>query len=502
VVDTPRAPEAPPADPAAALPTSARLVRGALLLGLAAGPAAWLLLPPLLRPGVLPGLPSTGVFPLLHRWWALTTTAPPRFPEPADPAPTDALALVVSPLTALLGAPGALTVVLLAGFVATLVVTWRFTRRLADPWTAAAATAAFTASPAVIAGVASGEVDAWHGWAAIGLALATGPAALVVGALAALVAPTLLPAALLPAAFVLWTREGPTRWWPLGGWAAAVGLRTLLGWPSGARTGGIEAWFARVELSPAPDRVGEVYVGVAAVALLALGLARPEARRYVWLGLAALFAASWNAPLPPERFLVLVPLAGALAGLTAVRGFAPAWGPAAAVWVATAVVGEGWKGVAVDVPLATISLAAPADRAAVGEGPVLDLPASRPALRRGAWAQAWHGQPVASDGEGHLAPAAAALAATLSTGGCADPATVGFRTVIARREGSLRELGPLRACLGEPAWDDGAVVVWRIADGGVPGAAAASAPGEGAPPAVPGPTPEPGSPDRGPSGPR
>ncbi|MFN7147543.1 MAG: hypothetical protein ACK4YP_27495, partial [Myxococcota bacterium] len=45
----------------------------------------------------------------------------------------------------------------------------------------------------------------------------------------------------------------------------------------------------------------------------------------------------------------------------------------------------------------------------------------------------------------------------------ADPATLGFASVVVRREGIFRELGPLRACLGDPAWDDGAVAVWRLA---------------------------------------
>jgi len=42
----------------------------------------------------------------------------------------------------------------------------------------------------------------------------------------------------------------------------------------------------------------------------------------------------------------------------------------------------------------------------------------------------------------------ATLAATLTSGGCADVGAAGFRTVVARREGALREMAPLRACLG------------------------------------------------------
>ncbi len=454
---------APPDAASAALPASARFARRALLVGLAAGPAAWLLLPPLLRPGVVPGVPSAGIYPLLHRLWAAVDGAPPRFPEPGAQAPADVLATLLSPLTGAVGAPATFSLVALAGLGATLAVTWRYTRRFADGWTAAAATAAFTASPAVVAGVASGDLEAWQGWALLALPLTAGPAALGVGLAAALFAPTMLPAAFLPAAWATWTGEGRGRWWPLVGWALAVAARSAVGWPAIESRASYDAWFALLEAAPAPERVNEVYVGFAAVALLLAGLARPGAtRRVAGLGLAALAGSVVTAPVPPERFLHLVPLAAAIAGLGSLRTLAPAWGPAAAVWAATALVGEGWKGVATPVPLATATLAEPAPVEEIAEGPVLDLPATRGAIRRGLWFQARHGQPVAADVDGLVTGEVSDLAAALSTGGCADPGAVGFRTVVARREGALRELGGLRACLGEPAWDDGAVAVWRF----------------------------------------
>ena len=175
------------------------LVRRALLALIAVGPAAWLLLPPVLG-AAIPGVPTAGIYGVLQAWSAVTGPLPDRFPEPgATPVP-DTLAHVLRPLIAGLGVVPTIKLVMLAGFAGTLGMAWRYCRAQgADDWTTAVSTAAFAASPAVIAGVASGDLDAWHGWALLALALTRDARALLVGIGIAIAAPTMLPAALLPA---------------------------------------------------------------------------------------------------------------------------------------------------------------------------------------------------------------------------------------------------------------------------------------------------------------
>lgn len=471
--------------PAAARPaeapvasTATRAARTALVAGLAAGPAVWLLVPALLRSGSMPGAPSAGIYPLLHRWWAIGGGAPARFPEPGDAPSADLLATLLHPLVAALGVPFVVKGVMLAGLVLTLVLGWRYARRLTgDDWAASAAVAVFAASPAVVAGVTSGDLDAWHGWALLALPLVAGPAALAVGLAIALVAPTMVPAALLPVVYAAWSGEGRARYWPLAGWGLAVGTRMALGWPDNTSNAGREAWFSALTPAVEPERVHQVYVGFAAVGLLALALSAPKVKAaWGWcaIGVTALVFGLVSSRVPPERFLHLVPLAAAIGGLAALRARAPGHIPAAAVWVATLLIAEGWKGVAAPVPLVTATLLDPAPTAELADGPVLDLPATRTAIRRGLWYQTHHGHAIAADVQGNVAADVATLGATLMTGGCMDVAAYGFTNVVARREGALRELGPLRACLGEPAWDDGAVALWRLSPGaGVAGDEAA-----------------------------
>lgn len=457
----------------AAAPSASRLGRRALLVGLAAGPAAWLLLPGLLATTAIPGAPSGGVYPLLHRWWAVGGAAPARFPEPGLLPAVDPAAWLLHPLVVALGAALVVKGVMLAGMIATLLVTWRYARRITgDDWAASATTAVFTASPAVVAGVTGGDLDAWHGWALLVIPLFAGPATLAAGLAVAVLAPTMVPAALLPAALATWTaarHEGRPAWtraWPLAGWGLAVLVASLVGWPTVPSTAGYSGWFSALTPALEPERVHQVYVGFGAAGLLAMSLVPvlggARARPWGIVGLLALVLSLVSSPVPPERFLHLVPFAAALGCLAILRARAPAWAPAGAVWVATLLVGEGWKGVAAPVPLLTATLVDPAPVAELAEGPVLDLPATHTAIRRGLWFQTHHGRPIAADVEGHLTPEIATLGATLMTGGCGDVAAQGFRTVVARREGSLRELAPLRACLGEPAWDDGQVAVWRL----------------------------------------
>ncbi|MDP2306210.1 MAG: hypothetical protein Q8P18_09315 [Pseudomonadota bacterium] len=447
-------------------------MRRVLLVGLAAGPAAWLVLPGVLSTTAIAGAPTAGIYPLLHRWWAVGGGAPPRFPEPGAALPTDALAWLLHPLVVVLGAAIVVKCVMLAGAILTVALAWRYARRITgDDFAASAAAAVFAASPAVVAGLTGGELDASGGWALVALPLVSGPAAIGVGLAVALAAPTMVPAALLPAALAvaigagraIEKAPGAWRWWPLVGWAVALVAATVMGWPEARGGAGAGAWF--VQLAPAfePERVSEVYVGFGAAALIALALVLGRGFGRVWggVGLAALALALVPSPVP-ERFLHLVPFAAVLGGLSVVRARAPGWAPAAAVWIATLLLAEGWRGVAAAVPLVLAPLSDPAPVTELAEGPVLDLPATHRAARRGLWYQTRHGQPIAADVAGHATAEVAALSATLSTGGCADVASVGFHTVVARREGALREMAPLLACLGKPSWDDGVVAVWRL----------------------------------------
>lgn len=438
-------------------------IRRALLAALAVGAPAWLLVRPLFGDAV-PGAPTAGIYGVLQAWSTVVAPLPDRFPEPGTTPVPDTLAHVLRPLVAGLGVVPTVKLVMFAGLAATLAVTWRFARaRGADEWTSAVATAVFAASPAVIAGVASGDLDAWHGWALLALPLCRDARSVLVGGAIALAAPTFLPAALLPAIF-LSPEDGLTRWrgrlWPVVGWVAGMGLRTALGWPTIASGAGWDAWFTGLEPSPAPERIYQVYVGFTAIAGLLLAAA--GARAWAWVGGLALLGSLLTGPVPPERFLHLVPLAAALGGLEAARKTWPAWGPVVAVLGGAALLGEGWQGVATPVPLLTAPLADPAPVEQLAEGPVLDLPLTRGPARRALWYQVHHRHPIAPDADGLVTADVAELGATLSAGGCADPATLGFTTVVAQREGPLRELGPLTTCLGKPTWDDGAVAVWRL----------------------------------------
>lgn len=459
--------------PSVAVPEAAGLtaawVRRVLVFGLAAGPAAWLILPGLLSASTIPGAPTAGIYPLLHRWWAVGGGAPPRFPAPGVAPTTDALAWLLHPLVAALGAAVVVKGVMLVGAGLTVALGWRYARRgTASDWAASAATAVLAASPAVVAGITGGELDASHGWALVLLPLAAGPAALGAGLILGLAAPTMVPVALLPAALELFARAGAPGGgrraaWPLVGWAMAVATVFVLGWPERVASAGTGAWFAALTPALEPERVPEVYVGFGAAALLAIALllGRGLGRAWAAVGLVALALALVPGPAP-ERFLHLVPFAAVLGGLSVVGARAPGWAPAAAVWTATLLVAEGWRGIAAAVPLASAPLADLTPITELAEGPVLDLPATHKAVRRALWYQARHGHPIAVDVHGHATAEVAALAATLTSGGCADVTALGFHTVVARREGALRELAPLRACLGAPSWDDGVVAVWRV----------------------------------------
>jgi hypothetical protein len=476
------------------MPAVARLLRVVLLAGLAAGPALWLVVPGLVATDAIVGAPTAGVYPLLQSWWAVGAAVPPRFPDPGAPPLDDTLAVLLHPLVAAIGVVATVKLVMAVGTAATIGVTWRFCRRVGGDWSAAAATAAFTASPAVVAGITSGDLDAFQGWALLALPLAGGPACLAVGALMAVAAPTLLAAAAVPVLLATWSGVGRRRWFPLAGLGVGMAVRTALGWPSIASAPAVGAWFSPLTPAVEPERVFQVYVGFLAAGLVAAGLLLPRGtpamRGWGAVGAAALIGALVQSPLPPERFVHLVPLAAALVAMDLVRTHAPAWRPAGAVWVATALVAEGWKGVGAPVPLLQAPLSAPVPADALAEGPVLDLPATRGAIRRALWFQTTHGHAIAADSSGMVAPAVAAAASALAAGGCPDLAAMGFRDVVVRREGVLRELGTVRACLGTPTWDDGSAALWVLPAPSPP----ASPPGPG--PAGPDPAgPDPAGPD-------
>lgn len=434
----------------------ARLLRQALLALIALGPAAWLLGRPLLASASLPGAPSAGIYALLHRFWSVGAVVPERFPTPGASPHPEAIAWLLRPLVILTSPDAIVRALMLSGLVATGIIVWRYTRPLTTDWIAAAATGAAVVSPAVVAGVTSGDLDAWHLWAAFALALTTRGGSVATGVLIAVLAPTQLPVALLPVLLAARERRDV---WPLVGWLAGMVAAATIGWPQVDGNANHDAWFVLLDPAPAPERVFQVYVGFSAIALLVLGLFGAH-RRWALLGALALLGGLLHSPLPPERFLQLVPFAAALAGLTAIGRLTRSAVPA--VFVATALVAEGWKGVAAPVPLATAPLAAPAPIAELAPGPVLDLPATRGAIRRALWYQTLHQHPIAADAEALVTEEVARAAAGLGSGTCADFAGMGFTNVVARREGTFRELGKLETCLGKPSWDDGAVAVWRL----------------------------------------
>lgn len=439
-------------------PAPAQLLRRALLGAIALGPALWLLGRPLLDRAALPGVPSAGIYALLHRFWSVGAVVPERFPSPGASPHPEAIAWLLRPLIILAGPDVVVRLLMLGGLVATLSIVWRYARTLTTDWTAAAATAAATASPAVIAGVASGDLEAWHLWGAFALPLTGRMGSVATGIAIAVLAPTQLPVALLPV--VLHFRvKGDV--WPVIGWLVGMITAAGIGWPELEVSANHAAWFTYLQPASAPERVFQVYVGFFAAILLCVG-AVGKHRGWALLGALAMLGALLQSPLPPERFLQLVPFAALLSSMSTLRRYSTS--PVPAILFGTALLSEGWKGVATNVPLDTASLSAPAPISELAPGPVLDLPATRGAIRRALWYQTLHGHPIAADAGALVTEDVARVAAGLSAGSCADLATIGFTNVIARREASFRELGKLEACLGKPSWDDGAVAVWRVGE--------------------------------------
>jgi len=124
------------------------------------------------------------------------------------------------------------------------------------------------------------------------------------------------------------------------------------------------------------------------------------------------------------------------------------------------VVGEGWKGVSVDLPLAGASLDVPEAVHAIPPGPVLDLPATRSAAPRALFFQIFHQQPIAVSADG-LVPAQVDQAVrSLSSGSCPDLQALGFHSLLVRREQQFLALAPLVACYGTATVDDGKTALW------------------------------------------
>jgi hypothetical protein len=208
-----------------------------------------------------------------------------------------------------------------------------------------------------------------------------------------------------------------------------------------------------------------VYVGYGMALAIVGALAVPASRPWGLLAIAALIGANFQSELGPERFLLLVPLVGAVGAFAALRRVAPRSLPALSVLCAAAWIGEGWKGEPVDLPLPRSPVRIPDVVRAVTEGPVLDLPASPGGAMRGLWFQTAHGQTIAVDADGRLGPQLMPTVRSISADACPDLAALGFRTLIARREAEFHEISALVKCYGTPGADDGKVAVWRLGSG-------------------------------------
>lgn len=436
---------------------------GAVYAIVAAAPLAWLLLPALLSPDEVPGFATAKVYERLHAIWSVATGAAVTLGFPAtspDPPTYDATTRLLGFVARLTGVVPALKAWMFISALTTLALTLRLCRReLGDGWAASAAAAIGCASPAVLAGIASGESEVLHGWALVALPLCRGWGALPVGLAMGLFAPALVPVALLP---VLREPAGGARRRQVGGWAIGAATFAWQGAPLAEGIPAPHAWFSALHAAAAPERVFEIYIGFGAALAALAALAVPAARSWGVVAIAALAGSLFSSSIGPERFLLLAPLAAAVGGLRALRERAPEHLAAGSVLAAALLLAEGWKGEAVDLPLPRAPISVPSPVDAVAAGPVLDLPASPGASMRGLWFQTVHRQPIAADARGRFAADLLGAVQSMQTGACPDLRALGFSSVIARREAELHDLRPLVACLGLPDVDDGKVALWHL----------------------------------------
>lgn len=433
-------------------------------IGLAAGPLAWALLPALLSPQRFPGLPSTDTYIRLHAWWALSANAAPvlGFPGQSAPPVAEALAGLLLPLISALGPVLALKSTLLIDACLSGLCASRWLRGR-DPWIKAAAIAAFLASPATLTEIANGSPDALRAWAALFPLLNAGTGALALGAVAGLCGPSWSITAIIGLLFSLSQDESPwpTRLknhkWSIAGVASMLGVSVLSGWPKAIAP--VTTWFQHALLSPDPEHISAIYVGYAIPLLILVGLGGPG-RRYSQMALLAFAIGAVHSPFIPARLLALLPFYALLSVGSLIEKRAPTALPAGMVLLGALVVGEGWKGVSVDLPLAGASLEIPAAVKAIPLGPVLDLPATRSAAPRALFFQIFHQQPIAVSADGLVPSQVDQAVRSLSSGRCPDLEALGFHSLLVRREQQFLALAPVVACYGAATVDDGKIALW------------------------------------------
>lgn len=301
---------------------------------------------------------------------------------------------------------------MVAGALATLIVTWLWSRRILDEFGAGVATACFAAGPSVVGALARGDADALDGWALVLLPLCTGRVALMAGALIGWFAPSLAMASGVGVLAVGGFRGSfrmvvGRRTWPLAGWGVACAVAALT------------------------HRAAFIGVEEPLVAGLAV-------HRLTWL-----------APL--------------LLAAIVFRRFPR---PDAAMFGGALLLALGWRYGGTKLPIESVDLSVPETIAHVVSGTVLDLPTTRTANRRAGWLGAFHHQPRAANADGFLPVAAQSAADELLAGHCPDLAALGIAQVLARREEATHDLSAVVTCLGTPVSDDGRVALWVV--GGPP----------------------------------
>lgn len=434
-------------------------LRRAFFLGIAAIPALILLFPGLIAGDSFPGLPSAGVYFRLHSWWTQAFgSLRMGFPSLIEAPAPELLAQLLAPLVRAIGVVPVLKSTMLLDFGLSLGVGALWLRK-EEEWVRAAALAALLASPALIAGLAVGDPEALRLWVALLPGLALGPWGLLLGAVGGLLAPGMLPAALVFGGLRL--REKGVEPWTIGAMVVMALAAFWVGMPG--RVAPSPSWFYKVDLGPDPVEVTAIYLGYLIPALIALAFWGGE-RRVAGAALITFTAAALRMPLVPAHLLSFVPMLALLAAGRVIQQRLPNWAPAVLVLVGGAVVGEGWKGSAVPVPLPTADLSIPSPVLQIPKGPVLDLPPTEAAGGRSLWLQTVHRQPVAAMPSRMMNGQADNVASVLGGGGCPSLAPLGFRSLLVRREQGFRELDKVVACLGYPTVDDGRVALWLLGD--------------------------------------
>ena len=380
------------------------------------------------------------------------------FPSLVDlPAP-EPLARLLAPLVRAIGVVPVLKGTLVLDFGLSLGIGALWLRR-EEEWVRAASLAALLASPALIAGLVVGDPEALRLWVALLPGLGLGPWGLLLGGIGGLLAPGMLPAALVFAGLRI--REKGPELWTVACLVAMAAAAFWAGMPG--RVAPSPSWFFKVDLGPDPVEVTAIYLGYLVPILLGLAFWGGE-RMLAGAALITFGVAALRMPLVPAHLLSFVPMLALVAAGRVIQRRLPGWAPAALVLVGGAVVGEGWKGSAVPVPLPTVDLSIPAPVLQIPKGPVLDLPPTEAAAGRSLWFQTVHRQPVAAMPSRMMNGQADNVATVLGGGSCPSLAPLGFRSLLVRREQGFRELDRVVACLGYPTVDDGRVALWLLGE--------------------------------------